>query len=90
METNGVLKIDEQNVRSALEKAAESLDGEQNHPLLDFSSVRKIDAPGLRALQEYAHKAEEKKIKVSLRGVDVNVYKTLKLARLTRRFAFVN
>lgn len=90
MDSIGTLNINEQNVREALEKAAEGLEGEQNHPVLDFSAVRKIDAPGLRALQKFVQKAEEKKIKVVLRGVDVNVYKTLKLARLTRNFAFVN
>lgn len=90
MDLSDVLNIDEQNVRHALEKATERLESEQNHPVLDFSAVRRIDAPGLRALQEFAQRAEERKITVALRGVDVNVYKTLKLARLTRRFSFVN
>lgn len=90
MESSSVLSIDEQNVRAALQKAADSLESEQNHPVLDFSAVRTLDAPGLRALQEYAHRAEQKKIKVALRGVDVNVYKTLKLARLARSFSFAN
>lgn len=91
METNAVLlTIDEQSVVSALEKAAENLNGDQCEMALDFSSVRRIDSGGLRALEEFAQKACDEKVKVVLRGVNIDLYKCLKLVRLTRRFSFVN
>jgi anti-anti-sigma regulatory factor len=90
MEMNTLcLKIDEQNVIADLHQAEESLEREQELAL-DFSAVSRIDSPALRAMQAIATRADENKSKVSLRSVNVNVYKTLKLARLTRCFAFVN
>lgn len=49
--------------------------------------VLRVDTGALRAIEELA---ELDSGKVSLRGVNVGVYKVLKLARLTSRFAFVN
>ena len=46
---------------------------------LDFSSVRRIDPGALRAMEELARMADEKDVKVVLRGVNVDVYKVLKL-----------
>jgi anti-anti-sigma regulatory factor len=90
METNTLcLKIDANNVISDLKQAEESLDARQELAL-DFSGVTRIDSAGLQAVQRFAHRAEDKKTKVALRGVNVNVYKTLKLARLTSRFSFEN
>jgi anti-anti-sigma factor len=90
METNALcLKIDGNNVMGDLLKAEESLEGRQELAL-DFSGVSRIDSAGLEGLQRFARRAEDKKAKVALCGLNVNVYKTLKLARLTRRFSFVN
>lgn len=90
METNTLcLKIDGNSVRADLQEAEQSLEARQELAL-DFSCVARIDAAGLEGLQSFAHRAEDKKTKVALRGVNVNVYKTLKLARLTRRFSFEN
>ncbi len=83
-------KIDEQNVIASLEQAAQELDGTLQELALDFSAVRRIDSRGLRALEELARKAEEKKVKVVLRGVNVDLYKTFKLIKLASRFSFVN
>ena len=52
--------------------------------------MRRIDSSALRALEEFARIADEKAVKVVLRGVNVDVYKVLKLVKLTRRFSFVN
>ena len=90
METNTLcLKIDANNVMADLLQAEESLE-ERQDLALDFSGVSRIDSAGLQAIQSFAHRAEAKKTKVALRGVNVNVYKTLKLARLTSRFSFEN
>jgi anti-anti-sigma regulatory factor len=43
----------------------------------------------VQALEELADRADEKGIKVALRGVNVDVYKVLKLVKLSSRFAFV-
>ena len=84
------LNIDDQRVVPALQEAGEKLDGAQGETVLDFSSVRRIDSSALRALEEFARLADEKAVKVVLRGVNVDVYKVLKLMKLTRRFSFVN
>ena len=90
METNTLcLKIDANNVIADLKQAEESLEARQELAL-DFSGVTRIDSAGLQAVQRFAHRAEDKKAKVALRGMNVNVYKTLKLARLTSRFSFEN
>ena len=84
------LNIDEESIVPALQEAGGNLDSAQGEAVLDFSSVRRIDSSGLRALEEFARIAEEKAVKVVLRGVNVDVYKVLKLVKLTQRFSFVN
>jgi anti-anti-sigma regulatory factor len=84
------LNIDDQRVVPALQEAGEKLDSTQGETVLDFSSVRRIDSSALRALEGFARLADEKAVKVVLRGVNVDVYKVLKLMKLTRRFSFVN
>ena len=84
------LKIDEERVVQALHEAAEKLDSVEGEVALDFSSVSRIDSSALRALEEFARLADDKGVKVVLRGVNVSVYKVLKLVKLTSRFSFVN
>jgi len=84
------LNIDETRVVPALREAAEKLDGTEGEAALDFSTVRRIDSRAVRAIEELARLADEKNVKVVLRGVNVNVYKVLKLVKLTGRFSFVN
>jgi anti-anti-sigma regulatory factor len=85
-----ILNIDETRMVSALREAGEKLEGTEGEAVLDFSSVRRIDSSALRAMEELARIADEKSVKVALRGVNVDVYKVLKLVKLTRRFSFVN
>ncbi len=84
------LNIDNERLVPALQEAGEKLDSADGEAVLDFSSVRRIDTSALRALEELAQIADEKAVKVALRGVNVDVYKVLKLVKLTRRFSFVN
>jgi ABC-type transporter Mla MlaB component len=84
------LKIDENRVIPALQEAAAKLDSVEGELLLDFSSVCRIDASVLQKMEELAGIADGKDIKVELRGVNVNVYKVLKLVKLASRFSFVN
>ncbi len=83
-------KIDEASVVPALQEAGEKLDSTESEVVLDFSSVNRIDASGLIAMEEFANKADDKGVKVALRGVNVSVYKVLKLMKLASRFSFVN
>jgi anti-anti-sigma regulatory factor len=90
MATNAVwLKIDEERLIPALQDAREKLDGADGKVVLDFSSVRRIDAGALAAMEKLAGTADEKAVKVVLRGVNVDVYKVLKLVKLSPRFSFL-
>jgi len=84
------LKVDEERVVQALQEAGEKLDTAEGELMLDFSSVLRIDVSGLMALEQFAGRADDKGVKVALRGVNVSVYKVLKLVKLTARLSFVN
>ena len=84
------VNIDEKRLAQALHEAGENLDHAAGETVLDFSSVRRVDAAALTALDEFARLAGEKSVKVVLRGVNVDVYKVLKLVQVTRKLAFVN
>ena len=84
------LSIDENNVVPALREAAEKLDGAGGEVVLDFVAVRRIDSSALRALEELAGLAEKNSVKVVLRGINVDVYKVLKLVKLAPRFTFLS
>lgn len=84
------LNMDEKRVVAALQEAAGTLDRAQGEAVLDFRSIRRIDSAVLQALEDFARAADDKKVKVVLRGVNVDVYKVLKLVKLTQRFSFAN
>lgn len=84
------LKIDEERMAQALQEAGKKLDSVEGEVTLDFSSVQRIDPSGVNAMQEFASLADGRGVKVVLRGVNVNVYKVLKLVRLGTRFSFVS
>jgi anti-anti-sigma regulatory factor len=84
------LNIDGKRVVPALQEAASSLDSAQGEAVLDFTSVRRIDSAALRALEDFARAADDKNVTVVLRCVNIDVYKVLKLVKLTQRFSFVN
>ena len=82
------VKIDGERVADALQETREKLDSAQGEVALDFSSVRRINPAALRALETLADSADEKAVKVVLRGVNVDIYKVLKLAKVASRFSF--
>ena len=65
-------------------------DGTASDVALDFSGVRRIDPAGLQALEKLVRAAEDTSGKVTLRGVNVAVYKVLKLMKLAPRLSFTN
>jgi anti-anti-sigma regulatory factor len=82
--------VDGEHVAQSLQQVQAKLDSAEREVLLDFSAVRRIDPSGLNAMEELASATHEKSIEVVLRGVNVDVYKVLKLAKLTTGFSFVN
>ena len=85
-----MIKIDGEHVLQGLQEAQQKLDNADGELVLDFSAVQRIEPAALREMEILAHAADAKKVKVSLRGTAVHVYKVLKLARLTARFTFLN
>lgn len=83
-------EIDEANLAAVLLETTEKLEGAKAEIVLDLSCVRRIDCDALHALSDLAIKAEERSARVMLRGVDVDIYKALKLMKLTSQFAFVD
>jgi anti-anti-sigma regulatory factor len=84
------LSVDDKRLVPDLQEAREKLDTSQGETVLDFSSVRRVDASVLRAMEDLVCEADRKGAKVVLCGVSVGVYKVLKLARLASRFSFTN
>ncbi len=85
-----VYKVDSERVAQALAEARENLNSTESEVTLDFSGVRRIDPKGLGAMEDIAAAADAKSVKIVLRGVNVDVYKVLKLARLAPRFTIQN
>ncbi|HXZ13478.1 MAG TPA: STAS domain-containing protein [Candidatus Sulfotelmatobacter sp.] len=84
------LNMEEKGIVHALREAAEKLAGAEDELIVDFAAVRRIDQNVLRAIEGLAGIADQKSLKVMLRGVNVDVYKVLKLVKLAPRFTFVN
>ena len=83
------LNIDGEPLVHALLEAREKLDTAQGDVFLDFSSVRRIDPSALREMAELAGIADDKAVKVVLRGVNIDIYKVLKVMKLATRFSFL-
>jgi anti-anti-sigma regulatory factor len=83
------LEFDDNSVAHALQEAREKVQNAKHDLCLDFSCVRRIDSSALKALEELAGAADERAVKVALRGVNVDIYKVLKLGKLTSRFSFL-
>ncbi len=83
-------KIDPNRLAEGLQEALVSLNDSAPELVLDFSDVQRVKPDALKELESLAKRAEEKSVRPVLRGVNVDVYKVLKLARLTSRFTFAN
>ncbi|HEY2118035.1 MAG TPA: STAS domain-containing protein [Candidatus Acidoferrum sp.] len=84
------LKVDEQRFVPSLQDAGGKLDSVEDEVVLDFSSVLRIDPSAIRAMEEFATIADDKGVKIVLRGVSTSIYKVLKLVKLASRFAFTD
>jgi anti-anti-sigma regulatory factor len=83
------LKINAESVADCLLEARANLDSGQGETILDFSAVRRIDPKALRAMEELLALADEKAVKIGLHGVNVDIYKVLKLVKLAPRFCLL-
>ena len=84
------LVMDETQLVHGLQQAAQALNNFQNDVVLDFSSVRRIDAAALREMEKLAGIADAHAVKVGLRGVNVDIYKVFKLVKLASCFSFLS
>ena len=85
-----LLKVDGEGVVHALQQAGEKLDKANGHAVLDFSTVSRVAPAALSAMEEFAGIADGKGVKLALRGVNIDVYRVLKLAKLASRFSFLS
>ena len=84
----GWFDTDRKDVASAFQGALEKLDGADGEVVLDFTSVRRLDSSGMRAMEEFMGVADHKGVRVVLSGVSVSVYIVLKLTKLASRLSF--
>ncbi len=77
-------------VLAALESFERVQDELAPEVVLDFSTVRRIDPAALLAIEQLAAKAEERSVKIVLRGVNVEVYKVLKVTAISAKLSFLN
>ena len=83
------IRVDPERVVQTLQQAAmEKVNAAEGEVLLDFSGVRRIDSNAVKALEELAGLAGDKSVKVVLRAVNMDIYRVLKLLKLTQRFSF--
>jgi len=83
------LEVEGEGVIPAVEVALERLNNAGDEIILDFSAVARIDPSALRAMESLVTTADNKAAKVALRGVNVEVYRVLKLMQLAPRFSFL-
>lgn len=81
-------KIDADHPARSIRAVREKLDGERAEAVLDFVSVQRIDPVALGEMEELATLAELRADKIWLLHVNVEIYKVLKLAKLSARFNF--
>jgi anti-anti-sigma regulatory factor len=91
MTTNPVrIAVDPECVVHALQhEVVEMVNSAEGEVILDFYRLRRIDPGILRAMKELADLADERSVKVVLHAVNVDVYKVLKLLKLTGSFSFL-
>jgi anti-anti-sigma regulatory factor len=71
-------------------EAIERVKGAEGELTLDFSGVARLDVGGVRAMEELAGLAGARRVRVVLRGVNVDIYRVLKALKLASAFGFDN
>ncbi len=73
-------------ITAALQKLQRDLAAGQ--AVLDFRTVQRLDVDDMRALEDLGNRAAEIKACLVLRGVNVDLYKAIKLMKTTARFSY--
>jgi len=84
------MKLDETHAIQTLHATRDKLESANGEVGIDCSAMRRFDSAVLRVLEELADKGDAKREKLVLRGVNVDVYKVLKLVKLASRFSYVD
>lgn len=84
-----LVKLEEGTLAATLEEASGRLEDGEREVVVDFSSIDRLSAVEMHAIDEFTRTAEEKGLKVIVRGLGVDLYRALKLARLSSRLALV-
>ena len=87
--TTAFFEIRAENILDCLQEARIKLEQAEGETVLDFSAVRRIDPEALRLMEELVGLAEERAVKIALHGVNVDVYKVLKLVKLAPKLGFL-
>lgn len=88
--SNVWLRVDGSDPGDDLRQAAGRLKEAGGEAVVDFSAVKRIDAGALSALEKLAREAESSGVKLALYGVNVSVYKALKVMKLVPRVAVMH
>lgn len=84
-------RVDPADIARSLRDARPALDAlADGELLLDFSTVRRIDPAGVRALGELATAVAGRDVRLTARAVAVGVYKVFKLSGLADRLSFMS
>jgi anti-anti-sigma regulatory factor len=82
-------RVEQERITPILQEAAQSVEKADADLILDFSSVRRLDASAIGALEKLTQTAETRGVTVRLSEVNVDVYKVLKLVKLTTKLEFL-
>jgi len=83
------LEIRAENILDCLQEARMKLKGGGGETILDFSAIQRIDPQALRLMEELVDLAREKAVSIALHGVNVDIYKMLKLVKLAPKLSFL-
>ncbi|HVZ19214.1 MAG TPA: STAS domain-containing protein [Terriglobales bacterium] len=83
------VKMDANNLEQSLHEAREKLNCADRELVLDFAAIGRIGSNALIALEQLSASAQEKSVKLVLRGVTVEIYRVLQAAKLAKHFSFL-
>ncbi len=85
------LRLTPESLLQCLETEARALlQTAESELALDLSAIPRIDVRAANALEELAGLASQKTIRIMLRNVNIDVYKSMTLLGLVRRFTFMS
>lgn len=88
--TSENIVVNGERVAETLKELCGCLSPNGSDMLLDFFLVQSIDPAAIEGLEQLAEAAKLASVKVILRGVNVEIYKVMKLSDLTDKFLFIN